>query len=104
MSSERSVTTNQPKPGEPRQDAPASVLADLRRSTGLTRAELASRVGVSRRAISYIERGERNPSPALAVLLAAALGCRPTDLGANPPRSIIESLHSATTAWLREGR
>ena len=45
-------------------------IAELRESTGLSRIELAERVGVNPQTIGYLERGEYNPSLALAFRLA----------------------------------
>lgn len=52
----------------------------LRKACGLTVSELAERTGMSERGLYKIDRGEVQPRIATAVLLAAALGCRPTDL------------------------
>jgi len=45
-------------------------IADLRERAGLSRAELAQRIGVNPQTIGYLERGEYNPSLALAFRLA----------------------------------
>src|SRR5579872_4821811 len=51
-----------------------SLLRRYRRTAGLTQEELAERAGLSRRAISDLERGERTrPHPATIELLATAL-------------------------------
>ena len=57
---------------------PARLLA-RRVQAGLTRNELASRVGVSRRMIFFYEQGAHTPTPARLERLAEALGC---DFGA----------------------
>ena len=49
-------------------------LKDLRTGCGLTQAELAERVGVSRKTINTVENGIFTPSATLALLLARALG------------------------------
>ncbi len=45
-----------------------------RTAAGLTQAELAGRVGVSRQTVVAMERGSYNPSVALALRLARELG------------------------------
>ena len=45
-------------------------IAELRERTGLSRVELAQQVGVNPQTIGYLERGEYNPSLALAFRLA----------------------------------
>ena len=49
-------------------------LKDERTRLGLTQAELADRVGVSRKTINTVENGVFVPSTLLALKLAAALG------------------------------
>jgi putative transcriptional regulator len=49
-------------------------LKDLRTGLGLTQAELAERVGVSRKTINTVENGIFTPSATLALLIARALG------------------------------
>ena len=49
-------------------------LKDLRTRRGLTQAELAEQVGVSRKTINTVENGVFTPSATLALLLARALG------------------------------
>ncbi len=49
-------------------------LKDARAGAGLTQAELADRVGVSRKTINTVENGVFVPSTLLALKLAAALG------------------------------
>lgn len=48
-------------------------LKDLRTRKGLTQAELAERVGVSRKTINTVENGVFTPSATLALKLARAL-------------------------------
>lgn len=52
-----------------------SHLRQRRVATGLSQTELATRVGVSRQALSAIEAGRQVPSTLLALQLARALGC-----------------------------
>ena len=52
----------------------------VRTELGLTQAELAVRVGVSRKTINTVENGVFVPSTTLALKLAAALGCKVEDL------------------------
>lgn len=59
---------------------PSAVVRGLRRELGLTQLELAERVGMSRRTIVRIERGDVHPRHASRVLLAAALKCKPSEL------------------------
>lgn len=49
-------------------------LRDLRTAKGLTQADLALVVGVSRKTINTVENGVFTPSATLALLLARALG------------------------------
>ena len=52
---------------KPADDAPiTNRIAELRERTKLSRVELAERVGVNPQTIGYLERGEYNPSLALA--------------------------------------
>jgi putative transcriptional regulator len=56
---------------KPAVDAPIpNRIAELRDRAGLSRVELALRVGVNPQTIGYLERGEYNPSLALAFRLA----------------------------------
>lgn len=56
---------------KPAVDAPIpSRIAELRERAGLSRVEFAARVGVNPQTIGYLERGEYNPSLALAFRLA----------------------------------
>lgn len=49
-------------------------IEDLRTKAGLSRQELADKVGVHYQTIGYIERGEYSPSLLLALQIAKALG------------------------------
>jgi DNA-binding XRE family transcriptional regulator len=56
---------------KPAVDAPIpNRIAELREQAGLSRIELARRVGVNPQTIGYLERGEYNPSLVLAFRLA----------------------------------
>jgi putative transcriptional regulator len=59
-------------------------LKETRAELGLTQAELAARVGVSRKTINTVENGIFVPSTILALKLAAALGRKVEDLFALP--------------------
>lgn len=50
-------------------------IAHLRELRGLTRAELAERVGVTEQAVGTWERGESSPRPHLQIAVAEALDC-----------------------------
>jgi putative transcriptional regulator len=49
-------------------------LKDMRAKHNITQADLAARVGVSRKTINTVENGVFTPSAALALKLARALG------------------------------
>lgn len=55
-------------------------LKEARSAAGLTQAELAERVGVSRKTINTVENGVFIPSTLLALKLAKALKCKVEDL------------------------
>ena len=55
-------------------------LKELRAAAGLTQAELAARVSVSRKTINTVENGVFIPSTLLALKLARALSVRVEDL------------------------
>ena len=57
-----------------------NTLKDRRNAAGLTQAELAERVGVSRKTINTVENGVFIPSTLLALKLARALRCNVEDL------------------------
>jgi putative transcriptional regulator len=63
-------------------DHPAltTVLREYRQAAGLTQADLAGMVSVSRKTINTIENGVFAPTAALALKLARALECRVEDL------------------------
>ena len=56
------------------------VLKEARTKAGLTQAELAERVGVSRKTINTVENGVFVPSTLLALKLAAVLKLKVEDL------------------------
>lgn len=65
----------------------AARLRNLRAGRGLTLDALAERAGVSRSAISLIERGESSPTAAVLDRLAAGLGVTLASLFADEPRA-----------------
>lgn len=62
-------------------------LREFRTSAGLTQAELAELVGVSRKTVNTVENGVFIPSTLLALQLAAVLGCKVEDIFSLPVRS-----------------
>jgi putative transcriptional regulator len=52
----------------------ANGIKDKRAELGLTQAELAERVGVTRKTVNTVENGVFTPSATLAIKLAQALG------------------------------
>jgi putative transcriptional regulator len=52
----------------------ANRLKERRAELGLTQAELAEKVGVTRKTVNTVENGVFTPSATLAIKLAAALG------------------------------
>ena len=55
-------------------------LKEARAALGLTQADLAARVGVSRKTINTVENGVFVPSTILALKLAATLNCKVEDI------------------------
>lgn len=55
-------------------------LKEVRTEAGLTQAELAEQVGVSRKTVNTVENGVFIPSTTLALGLARALGVKVEDL------------------------
>ena len=55
-------------------------IREARDARGLTQAELAERIGVSRKTVNTVENGVFVPSTIVALKLAGALGCRVEDL------------------------
>jgi transcriptional regulator with XRE-family HTH domain len=66
--------TERQKPKDPLDHEPAAVTW-ARERAGLTRAQLAARIGVSAGLISEIEKGTRNATPARILAIAEALNC-----------------------------
>jgi putative transcriptional regulator len=63
-----------------KQERLGTALKELRTAAGLTQAELAERVGVSRKTINTVENGVFIPSTLLALKLARALKARVEDV------------------------
>lgn len=61
-------------------DRLTNTLRDERTRLGWTQAELAERVGVSRKTINTVENEVFVPSTALALKLARVIGCRVEDI------------------------
>lgn len=57
-----------------------TALKDYRQAAGLTQADLAAKVSVSRKTINTIENGVFVPTTVLALRLARVLNCRVEDL------------------------
>ena len=55
-------------------------LRELREAKGLTQAQLADLIGVSRKTVNTVENGVFVPSTVVALKLAQALACRVEDL------------------------
>lgn len=51
-----------------------------RKRLGLTQAQLACKVGVSKTALFYFERGDYSPTAKVALMLCICLGCSFEDL------------------------
>ena len=56
-------------------DALGNRLRELREEQGLTQAQLADRIGVSRKTVNTVENGVFVPSTVVALKLARALSC-----------------------------
>ncbi len=63
------------------------ILRDLRSQAGLTQADLAVRLGVSRQAVIAIEAGKHSPSLDLAYKIAAVFDLPVEAIFENPYRS-----------------
>jgi len=61
-------------------DSLGNRLREARERAGLTQAELAERIGVSRKTVNTVENGVFIPSTVVALKLAGALGCSVEDL------------------------
>ena len=55
-------------------------LKELREAKGLTQAQLADLIGVSRKTVNTVENGVFIPSTVVALKLAGALGCAVEEL------------------------
>ena len=55
-------------------------LRELREAKGLTQAQLADAIGMSRKTVNTVENGVFIPSTVVALKLAGALGCAVEDL------------------------
>ncbi len=55
-------------------------MKELRKQMGLSQAELANLVGVSRQTVNMIEMGDYNPTVALCIKICKALGVTLNDL------------------------
>ncbi|UWQ30224.1 helix-turn-helix domain-containing protein [Leisingera sp. M523] len=64
-------------------------IRELRKTNGLTLAELAGKIGVSAPHLSEVERGKKNLNNHLIERIADALGVSPTELLGAPPRNKI---------------
>lgn len=58
----------------------ANRVREAREAKGLTQAELATRIGVSRKTVNTVENGVFVPSTVIALKLARALGCAVEEL------------------------
>jgi putative transcriptional regulator len=61
-------------------------IRDLREEAGLTQAELADRVDVTRQTVLYVEKGEYNPSLELAWRIAREFDARIEEVFELPDR------------------
>lgn len=61
-------------------------IAAVRRHHGLSRHEFADAVGVHYQTVGYLERGEYNPSLALALRVSRVLGARVDELFSLDPQ------------------
>jgi transcriptional regulator with XRE-family HTH domain len=69
------------KEAEARQSVAFGIgVRELRKRRKLTQSEVASRVGITATYLSQIETGQRNPTLAVVVGLARALGLKPSQL------------------------
>ncbi|MQA85380.1 MAG: helix-turn-helix domain-containing protein [Streptosporangiales bacterium] len=79
----------------------SSSVAPLRKARGLTQQELARLAGVSRQTVVELERGDYNPSAALALRLAVLLGASVEELF-QLPGDEIESLRAQMHRHVRD--
>ena len=61
-------------------DGLTNSVREAREAKGWTQAELAERIGVSRKTVNTVENGVFIPSTVVALKLAKALGCAVEDL------------------------
>lgn len=71
--------------------AVGEALAELREKRGLTKAELARRVGKSSMAITHYENGERTPDPETLRALTGVLSAKPSQLWRRVERAAEEA-------------
>jgi len=73
-------------------------IATLRRDRGLSRHELATRIGVNHQTVGYLERGDYNPSLDLALRLSEVFAL-PVEMifSAQPFRPLSEELAARQT-------
>lgn len=56
------------------------LIPDIRKKIGMSQADLAERIGISRPYLAQIESGGRKLSAGMMQTIASELGCKPTDL------------------------
>lgn len=74
-------------------------ISSIRKSRGLTQAQLADKIGISQAHISRLERGDDSASLKLIAEIAQALGVRPSDLledRSSREMLLIEAFRSAS--------
>jgi DNA-binding XRE family transcriptional regulator len=71
-----------------------NAIAQVREQAGLSRQELADAVGVHYQTVGYLERGEYNPSLALALRIAAVLNRSVEDLFSLHVDPKVDDLHT----------
>ncbi len=81
-------------------DALRHVLREARESQVLSLGEVATRSGLNRQAITFIEKGDRRPSTETLSRLAMALGMKPSEVWAKaearmPPKQWKQMLTQA---------
>jgi DNA-binding XRE family transcriptional regulator len=79
-----SSSTNRPHAGPV-----ANRLADLRKKHGLSQAELAKQVGITRQAVYAIEANQYLPSTQIALQLAGVLNCQIEDIFSLQEREVV---------------
>jgi DNA-binding XRE family transcriptional regulator len=84
----------------PHAEPVANRLADLRKKHGLSQAELAKKVGITRQAVYAIEANQYLPSTQIALQLAGVLNCQIEDIFSLQEREVVvdaELLGGAST-------